>query len=355
MLTPHSPTPYPVSTNGGSTWTSAYNSNERAWLDFAVGGPDGNVVAAIWNDNKGDTFMVLSTDHGQTFVDLNVGLPASEYVNNIVIDETGMIIAIGTTTAVLVSIDQGKTWQTADVPSDDWLLYAVEAGGSGAIGSFIGYDSTGKLWAPYGPGTAVVGQPTSQPPPSSASAVATGPGPAEGAVSATGYASSMASPPAAARGPPRYAPSSAAAVRAASPLGVLSPEDRLQPTSIVTGVKIKSQSAQAMRAVMNERWQQTLAAANSTADPAARRRLLQAASGLVRTYECSDWGGCANLLAADQVAAGGLISAACSAALTTKNLKASPPNGDTLLDLLLGPAANGMGAQSVFWPSANCS
>lgn len=49
LSTPH----YTVSTNGGTTWTSAYNSNERAWLDFAVGGPNGNVVAAIWNDNVG--------------------------------------------------------------------------------------------------------------------------------------------------------------------------------------------------------------------------------------------------------------------------------------------------------------
>lgn len=303
---------------------------------------------------NGDCYMVLSTDHGQNFDDLNVGLPASEYVNNIVIDATGQIIAIGTTTAVLVSTDQGKTWSTADVPSDDWLLYAVEAGGSGAVGSVIGYDSTGKLWTPYGPGTAVVGQPTSTPPPSS-SAVATAP---QGAVSATGYASSTAAAAAASAGEPgapRYAPSSAAAVRATSPLGVVSPEDRLQPTSVVTGVKIKSQSAQAMRAVLDERLQQTLASANTTADPVARRRLLQTAGGLMRTYECSDWGGCASLLGAEQVAAGSTISNACSAALTTKNLKASPPNGDTLLGLLLGPAANGMGAQSVFWPSVNCT
>lgn len=148
------------STNGGTTWTTTAADPANIWLDYAVGGPSGEVVVAILVNsdvNAPAYFSVsLSLDRGVTWADVDISsvLQDTTELTNAVVSATGRTIAISTDTGIIASKDRGATWQVVPVPEDAWTLAGVEDGTGGLINLFA-WDTNGQLWTPYGPGTAL--------------------------------------------------------------------------------------------------------------------------------------------------------------------------------------------------------
>ncbi len=141
------------SSNEGDSWTNIFDAYVARTIKPE---PDGNLYASVWPYPQ-DEGLYRSSNNGDDW-ELLVSVPSGNNIFSSALKEnaTNNIIFAGTRTGVYRSLDNGTTWNYANVgiPADSWIR-SMEVGPNGTIaagttnGLFVSFDD-GDNWSKVG-------------------------------------------------------------------------------------------------------------------------------------------------------------------------------------------------------------